>query len=273
MTNTSDWQGKVGASWAAEWRRTDRSFAALNAALVDRVASRAPANARILDVGCGAGATSIALAERLPRAQIFGIDLSDDLVAVALARADGLARFEQADASQWTSSDFSPDLLVSRHGVMFFDDPVRAMGHLLGVVEPGGQMVFSCFRDRSENDWANEVMALLPSPPPFDPHAPGPFAFADQARVTAILAEAGWADIAAEPLDLAYVAGAGDNPVDDAVDFFSRIGPAAPVIRALQGEARDAFLAGLVAMARKYLRDGPVSFTAAVWIWTARRPA
>jgi trans-aconitate methyltransferase len=273
MTGASEWQGRVGASWAAEWQRTDRSFAALNALLVERVAARVSSHARILDVGCGAGATSIALAERLPGAQILGIDLSGDLVAAAQARANGLALFEQADASRFVSSDFAPDLLVSRHGVMFFDDPVGAMRHLLGLVAPGGQMVFSCFRDRSENDWATEVAALLANPAPFDPHAPGPFAFADQVRVSAILTEAGWTDVAAEPLDVAYVAGAGDDPVADAVDFFSRIGPAAPVIRTLQGEARAAFLSGLGDMARNYLHDGAVCFTAAVWIWTARRPA
>ncbi len=273
MTNAAEWQGKVGQSWAAEWARTDRSFAVLNAELVARAAGLAGPAARILDVGCGAGATSLALADRLPDAVMRGIDLSPDLVAAAQARAGGKAQFEQADASLWQDPGFAPDLMVSRHGVMFFDDPTGAMRHLRKAMSPGGQLIFSCFRDRSENDWATAVMALLPAPPPFNPVAPGPFAFADKERVTAILADAGWVDIAAEPLNVAYVAGAGDDPVADAVDFFSRIGPAAPVIRALQGAAQAEFVEKLAAMARNYLQDGTVSFTASVWIWTARNPA
>ena len=272
MTGASDWQGRVGASWAAEWQRTDRSFAVLNARLVEHVAALAPANAQILDVGCGAGGTSLALAERLPDAQIRGIDLSADLIAVARERAGGEVAFEQADASLWSSPDFVPDLLVSRHGVMFFDDPVGAMRHLASVTRPGGQFIFSCFRDRRENDWATAVAGLLPAPLPFDPLAPGPFAFADKDRVTAILSQAGWTDISAAPHDLAYIAGAGDRPVDDAVDFFSQIGPAAPIIRALQGDEQAAMLARLRDMVSKHLHNGAVSFTASVWIWTAHRP-
>ncbi|MEY2927769.1 MAG: hypothetical protein RL367_2246 [Pseudomonadota bacterium] len=273
MTSASEWQGRVGQSWAAEWQRTDRSFAALNVALVDRIAGMAGQKAQILDIGCGAGATSLALAERLPDARIRGIDLSHDLIAAALERSGRRVVFEQADASCWTSSDFVPDLLVSRHGVMFFDDPVAAMRHFATIIRPGGRMVFSCFRDCSLNNWATEVLALLPQSPPFDPHAPGPFAFADPDHVTAILSAAGWTDVTAEPLDVAYVVGGGDNPVDDAVDFFSHIGPAAVVIRALEGDARDRFLGGLRTMARNHLRDRAVMFIAAVWIWSARCPA
>ena len=273
MTGASDWQGRVGASWAAEWQRTDRSFEALNARLVEHVAQRAPRNARILDIGCGAGGTSLALAERLPDAQIRGIDLSSDLIAVARQRGGASVTFEQSDASLWSSAEFVPDMMASRHGVMFFDDPVGAMRHLAGVIRPGGQLVFSCFRDRAENDWATAIAGLLPVPLPFDPIAPGPFAFADRERVTSILADAGWGDIEVEPHNFAYVAGAGDRPVDDAVDFFSQIGPAAPLIRAMEGDARADFLSRMREILGRHLHNRRVSFTASVWIWTARRPA
>lgn len=74
ITGASDWQGRVSASWAAEWERTDRSFAALNAKLV-------------------AHAVGLALDGRLPDAQICGIDLSADLMAIA--------RYGQSAFAHW----------------------------------------------------------------------------------------------------------------------------------------------------------------------------
>lgn len=273
MTNAADWQGAVGRNWAAEWRRTDRSFADLNAALVDRIVARARPDARILDIGCGAGATSLALAKRLPQAGIVGIDLSESLVAAAVARnAEARVRFEVSDATHWSRRDWQPDMLVSRHGVMFFDDPVAAFAHFVEVAAPGAQLVFSCFQARSTNEWASEIPALLPVPPaPVPPFAPGPFAFADPDHVRALLAHAGWKDAEAEPVNFPFVAGAGKDPVADAMDFFSRIGPAAPLIRNLGEKERIVFFDQLSQLLCNRLVDGAVSLKAAAWIWSARK--
>lgn len=273
MTNAADWQGAVGRNWAAEWQRTDRSLAELNAALVGRVAARARPDARILDIGCGAGATSLALAERLPRAEIVGIDLSEPLAAAAAARNhEACVRFEVCDATRWSGGEWRPDMLVSRHGVMFFDDPVAAFAHLGEVAAPGVQLVFSCFQARSANEWAVDVPALLPVPPaPVPPYAPGPFAFAEPDHVRAILARAGWEDAVAEPVDFSFVAGAGENPVADAIAYFSRIGPAAPLIRNLEESERTVFFDRLSQLLCNRLANGTVSFHAAAWIWSAHR--
>lgn len=272
MTDSFEWQGRVGDNWAREWQRTDRSFAPLAATLVEHIAARTTgATPRILDIGCGAGGTSLDLAERLPQAQICGIDLSPALVAAAQARngsADRV-RFETADATSWHGGEWRPDHLVSRHGVMFFDDPVAAFRHLADVAAPGALLTFSCFRDRSANRWATDIAALLPPQPPSDPYAPGPFAFADPDRVCAILSVAGWRGFAAQPVDFAYIAGAGSDPVADAADFFSRIGPAARVSAALEPEARRRFAADLEQLLRQRVKDGTVAFDAAAWICTA----
>ena len=178
MTNAADWQGAVGRNWAAEFERTDRSLSELNAVLVDRIASRISPDARILDIGCGAGATSFALAERLPTADIVGIDLSESLALAARARnTDGRVRFEIHDATRWSGNDWRPDMLVSRHGVMFFDDPVAAFSHFAEIASADAQLVFSCFMDRAENDWAVEIPALLPAPPPPPQPASPPYDF------------------------------------------------------------------------------------------------
>lgn len=272
MTNAADWQGAVGRNWAAQWERTDRSFQHLNTILVDHIVSGARSDVRILDIGCGAGATSLALARRLPGAEIVGIDLSESLILAAQARnSEVQVKFEVHDATRWSGGDWLPDLLVSRHGVMFFDDPVSAFAHFARIAAPGARLVFSCFQDRSANDWAVEIPALLPAPPPMaSPFAPGPFAFSNPRHVQGILERAGWKDASVEPVAFSYIAGAGDDPVADAMDFFSRIGPAAPMIRNLESKEKEIFFENLSRNLCNHLDDGAVLFNAAAWIWSAR---
>ncbi|WP_408586490.1 class I SAM-dependent methyltransferase [Novosphingobium sp.] len=271
MTNAGDWQGGVGRNWAAEWRRTDRSFAALTPRLVGSALEQP--GTRIVDIGCGAGELSLALARLRPDARVTGIDLSEALLDVARERGEAQSNltFEQADASRWSSTDSPPDLYVSRHGVMFFDDPPAAFAHLARVAAPGARLVFSCFRSASENGWAADIARLLPPPQPQTAQPlgfpPGPFAFADPDRVRICLA--GWMDITFEPLDFSYVAGAGDAPVADALAYFQRIGPAAAAIRNLPRTARASFEAKLAELVESRLAGGQVTFPAAAWLVTA----
>lgn len=271
MTNADDWHGGVGRNWAAEWRRTDRSFAALTPKLVG-LALEPPAT-RIVDIGCGAGELSLALARLRPEAQVLGIDLSEALLDVARERGTGISNlsFAQADAALWNGGDSPPDLYVSRHGVMFFDDPPAAFAHLARVAAPGARLVFSCFRSAAENGWAADIARLLPpsvpSSVPSPAFPPGPFAFADPDHVRTCLA--GWTDITFEPLDFSYVAGAGDAPVADALAYFQRIGPAAAAIRNLPRSARASFETKLAELVESRLAGGQVTFPAAAWLVTA----
>ena len=272
MTDAFEWQGKVGETWASEWQRTDRSLAAVQDALLRALGERMTNPQRILDIGCGAGSTTITAAARFPEAGCTGIDLSSALIDVARSRAAATdCRFVCADASSWSDPAFPPDALISRHGVMFFDDPVAAFRHLGACAAPGARLVFSCFRSASENEWATSMMDLLPAQPPADPLAPGPFAFADPNRVSALLSAAGWQDAQPQPLDWDYVAGAGQSAVADALDFFQHIGPAARASRSLDRTQRADFMEKLERLLADHLFDGRVSFRAAGWIWTAHR--
>src|SRR5690606_8159356 len=127
-----DWPGRTGESWAAEWRRTDRSFGGLTERLLARC--REFPYRRAVDIGCGAGELSLALARGRPHSTVTGIDISPALVDVAQRRGGRLnnVRFIEADAATWRPNGTSPELVVSRHGVMFFDDPRAAFANMAG---------------------------------------------------------------------------------------------------------------------------------------------
>lgn len=276
MTATYDWRGDIGDVWAEEWRRTDRSLAPVNDALIAEATIGAGASDRILDIGCGAGATSLALADALPGARITGVDLSEALVAVARERAAGPAHFEIGDAATWSPAEAGFDLIVSRHGVMFFDDPVGAFTHIGGLARPGGRLVFSCFRDRRDNEWVRAMRPVLERFAPEALAAPeppaGPFAFADPARIESILGEAGFAPPQIAPFDFEFTVGAGEgaSAVGDAVGYFRRVGPMAAILKTLDEAARAAATDLLASIAAEHQRDGRVTFGAAAWIVTSK---
>lgn len=268
MTSAADWQGTVGKSWAQEWQRTDTSFGELTPHLLAAIA--AEPGQRIVDIGCGAGELSIAVAAARPEAVVTGVDISADLVTAARARAvGGNVHFLMADAAQWQSDSGRPDLYISRHGVMFFPDPPQAFAHLAAVSGPGARMVFSCFRKAAENGWAREITGLLPpsEPPAPQRFAPGPFAFADPDHVR--LCMAGWTDHEFVPVDFAYVAGAGADPVGEAMALFRRIGPAASALRPLPEPQRSEVEERLLALVESHLEGGRVTFPAAAWVVSA----
>ena len=258
----------MGRSWAKSWALTDRSFAGLTEHLLGRIALRE--GERVLDIGCGAGELALAINRARPRARIVGLDVSADLVAAAQERAgeDSDVRFVLGDAAVWQEPDFEPDLLVSRHGVMFFDAPSEAFAHLHGISSGAAELVFSCFRSPRDNPWASGIAELL-GLPPADPDAPGPFAFADPQRVEAIVDGAGWGKLDFEPVDFAYIAGKGGDPVEDALNFVARIGPAAPALRALEGTAKTIAEDALREWFAAHRSGDLVAFAGAAWIVTA----
>jgi SAM-dependent methyltransferase len=269
----SEWEGPSGDSWAAEWRRTDRSFAVLTERLLSRL--RGQAFNQVLDVGCGAGELSLAIARGRPDAQVIGVDVSPALVTTARERASNLANvaFDLADAAEWQApAGFATQLVVSRHGVMFFADPPAAFANLARAADSGAQLLFSCFRDPAENPFFTEVGRLLPdAPPPPPADAPGPFGFARRERIAQILEAGGWEAVAIDAYDFPMVAGAGENPIEEAMAYFTSIGPAARAAKELEPVPRDAFLARLRQLCEANLRDGVVSLAAAGWIVSARK--
>jgi SAM-dependent methyltransferase len=278
MTSGLDWSGKVGDVWAAEWRRTDRSFADLSRHLNAAIAAVAPQRGLALDIGSGAGATSLALHAARPGLRVMGVDLSPELVAVAQERAadegggtdEAPLRFCCDDAIQLAAREGPFDLFVSRHGVMFFPDPVAAFRGLRQAATDDAAFVFSCFDARGHNGFATIADAVIghtPSTPAG--YEPGPFAFADSHRVADWLDQAGWTPGAAARISFDYVVGVGGDPVADAVAFLSRIGPAARAIATAAADERSRIVEALGRALADYQVEDRVVLPASAWIWRA----
>jgi SAM-dependent methyltransferase len=260
------WNGAGGDAWVAMQPVLDRMFAGLAELLADAAAERGAE--RVLDVGCGAGASTLAIARRFgAAATCTGVDISGPMIAAAKERVaydDHPPRFLLADASTHSFKEGEFDLLVSRFGVMFFDDPVIAFARLRGAIAVGGGLRFICWRSPEENPFlttgAQATAHLLPEMPPREPGAPGPFAFAEVGRAADVLAAAGWEGIEIEPVDVPCA-----FPESDLLRYLARIGPVGGALR----EADDAKRAEVLKVARAayepFVDGEEVRFTARCW--------
>lgn len=277
----SDWNGATGDNWVSNQMRLD---AMLEIFGTEALAAAAPTEGEhVLDIGCGAGTTSFALARKVgPYGQVLGVDISQALLDQArrIAPADISVSFERADAGEAPLPQAAFDLLFSRFGVMFFDDPARAFTHMRGALKPEGRLAFVCWRGATENDWVRLPMGaieeLIPLPPQPDPEAPGPFSFGDPDRIERILGQAGFADVTILPFDHDIPFGRGKNrdaALDDAVAMALAVGP---LSRALadqpQGLCEQAASAVRKAFAQRP-GEASVMIDGAAWIVTARNLA
>jgi len=270
MSQRDYWNHEAGPVWVEENESLDAMLAPLGEAAI--AALRPAAGEHILDIGCGAGATSRALAARVGAAgAVTAVDLSAPLVDLALSKGGDIT-FICADASRDPFPGAPFDAAFSRFGVMFFDEPEAAFAHIGKAVKPGGRLAFVCWRTMMENAWARETVAaglpFLKEPPtPSDPTAPGPFAFADKDRTAGILGVSGWRDIAIDALDTDYVLG--PNAVATAPKML-RIGPLGRLIRE-QGVDPGAVVGALETLLQRYETPAGVAMPAACWIISARR--
>lgn len=268
------WNGGAGHAWVEEQDLIDRMFGPIEALLVGAVA---PGQAlRALDVGCGAGATTLALARRLgPDARCTGIDISAPMVEAARRRAAaaGLAvDFLRADAQRQPFAPGSTDLVVSRFGVMFFDDPVAAFANLRRGARAGARLRFVAWRGPEENPFmtAAERAArpLLPNLPERVPDEAGQFGFAREERMRAVLGQAGWEDLAFEAVDIAC-----GFPVAGLPGWLGRMGPVGRALEGADPALRRKVLARVRPAFDRFVDTGMVRFTAACWLATGRAGA
>jgi SAM-dependent methyltransferase len=200
------WNEVAGPRWVGRQAAQEMRNAEMLSLLLEAAAPAA--GERVLDVGCGTGATTAPIAEAVgPAGHVTGIDIAQPMLEAARRRVAerGLGNVELilGDAQVHAFAPQSFDLVTSRLGVMFFADPVAAFGNLRRALKPGGRLVIAVWAPIAENEhWRiplDIAVRRLGEPGPQPPHAPGPHAFGDRTYLGAILAEAGFAGIRIEP--------------------------------------------------------------------------
>jgi SAM-dependent methyltransferase len=266
------WNETSGPKWVARMQQLDAQLAALGELALER--ARPLPGERVLDVGCGCGHTVLQLAERVgPVGRVLGIDISAPMLARAAERTRDLPQVDLLEAdAQLQHFEGGFDLVFSRFGVMFFQDPVAAFANLRRALAPGGRLTFICWDQIAKNPWMRvPLMAMaahVPLPEPPAPGAPGPFAFADPERVRGILVDAGFANVELQARDVHLEVGGGVG-LDDAVDFLLSVGPASQALREVDAATRAAVAGAVREAIAPFTLDAGVAMDAAVWICSA----
>jgi SAM-dependent methyltransferase len=264
------WNGHAGRAWVDGQRMLDRLFAPIDAALANSTAASATS---VLDVGCGTGSTTVAVAQKLgSAARLTGIDISEPMLAAArmrVARDEVPATFIRADAETHAFHPASFDAIVSRFGVMFFADFPRAFANLRRAARPGAAVRLMAWRSAAENPFmtaAERAAApLLPDLPARDPDGPGQFAFADQERVRRILEESGWGAIDIRPMDFQCAL-----ELEELDYYLARMGPVGLILQDMEAAARSRILEAVRPAFDTFIDGNEVRFVAACWMIEAR---
>jgi SAM-dependent methyltransferase len=268
------WNGPNGRRWTDRQAEQDVLLAPVTDALIERAGAKA--GERVLDVGCGCGATSLAFAREVGAGGfVLGVDISGPMLSRARERAPKQTPvdFVLADA---TIHPFDPggfDLLVSRFGVMFFAEPAVSFSNLRRALRPSGRVAFACWREPRENPWmmtpVQAVYQHVPKPPPPAPDDPGPFAFASEQRVRRILGEAGYQAIGMEPVGISLDIAIGGG-LDAAAKAALQIGPASRALNGHPPEVHAAAEQSVREVLAPFARGANVPLPGSVWIVTAR---
>ena len=268
------WNGEAGARWAAE----DATMAKLLDPIArDLLAHVQPApGSHAIDIGCGGGSQSVLLAEHIGAGgSVLGVDISAPMLEIARGRGqpEGAAAltFLQADAATWAFDAASFDLLFSRFGVMFFDDPIAAFSNMRQALKADARLGFCCWQAMRDNQWTllpvQAALRHVPAPESPDPHAPGPFAFADPQRLEAILAASGFGDIAIAPHSVEMTFGSG-NGLRETVTELMMVGPVSRLLVDQPPEVKARVVDDAAETMAPFYRNGKLSLEGAVWLVT-----
>jgi SAM-dependent methyltransferase len=269
------WNSPESDAWVVTPERYDAMLEHLGRLALDAAGLRA--GEAVLDVGCGSGQLTMQAAEIVgATGRVVGADVSGPLIRRARQRAGDTANvsFVEADVQVHDFADETYDALVSRFGVMFFDDPVAAFSNLRSATAADGRLAFVAWQAAPLNEWVmTPVGALVPHlgmpelPPP---GAPGPFSFADADHVRSVLSTAGWSDVQVEGVETTLLVG-GPGSADDVVDFYQRDLFGRLMLAKATPEQQAAALTDLRQAVSAAMTEEGLRQRAAVWVVTARR--
>jgi SAM-dependent methyltransferase len=268
------WNGPGGQRWADRQAAQDILLAPVLDILIDR--AKPKTGERVIDIGCGSGATTVAFAEKVgPSGHVFGVDVSGPMLERARQRVTpGLSlEYALADATVYPFEPASFDLLASRFGVMFFADPAVSFANIRKALRPSGRLAFACWREPRENPFFMTPLQAaykhVPKLPQQGPDDPGPFAFASEERVRRILAAAGFGNVEMEPCPLSLDAGIGRG-LDGAVQGALDIGPVSRALQDQPPELRTAVAGAIRETLAPFVKGDSVPLPASIWIVTAK---
>ncbi|MDP5070647.1 MAG: methyltransferase domain-containing protein [Congregibacter sp.] len=271
------WNGDAGRKWAQRDAMMARMLAPVAEALMEH-AQIDDARA-VLDVGCGGGSETLMLAERLGAdACVLGVDVSAPLLEVARAHLASVGDvgkgvgFVQADASSHDFGTQQFDLLFSRFGVMFFEEPGQAFAHLRKAMQAKGRLAFACWQSLSNNPWTalplTAALSVLPSPPKPKPRSPGPFAFAEPDYIHSLLQDAGWRNVQVTP-HVISMDWEGRDGFEATARELVNTGPVGRLLIDADAATRDAVHRAAAKVLTPYFHDNTLSLPGAVWLVTA----
>ncbi len=270
------WNEKAGPKWVALQERLDAQLDPFGRAVFDQIGLRP--GERVLDIGCGCGATTLEAAARVsPSGAATGADISRPMLERARERAKAGAvanvSFIEADAQVFAFTPGEFDATISRFGVMFFADPAAAFANIRRALKPGGTLCFICWRPMMENPWVliplQAAAKHIELPPPPEPGAPGPFAFADAERVRGILNSAGYANVQIDKHDARLSIG-GTKNLDKSVESAMDIGPVSSLLMDKDDTIRQKVRDSIREALEPLLTPNGVIMDWAAWIVSAR---
>ena len=275
-TQIEFWNGETGRNWVTHDALMEAMLQPLGEYVMDTLAPQP--GEHVLDIGCGCGHTSLSLAGRVgAEGSVTGVDISAPMLAVAshFAAQRSSIHFVEADAQTHAFEAERYDMVFSRFGVMFFEDPVAAFTNIRSALRASGRLAFCCWHPRAANPFmtvpAMAALELLPAPPEMPPRTPGPFAFEEADYVTAVLTNAGFESVAVTPLQQPLTFGRGLS-LTNIVERLVQIGPIAQMVRDapedLQQPVRDRVVDAVKPF---YSEDTGMTLDGQFWQVTARR--
>ena len=269
------WSGSGGDVWVNKQSEMDIMLNPLGTKAISKLdLSKAT---KIIDIGCGCGATTLEIAKQLEEGEIIGVDISEPMLARAAKNASDQslsnANFQVLDVQvDDMPSDF--DIAFSRFGVMFFEDPYQAFSNIYKSLKENGQLSFVCWQNPPLNPWQSLSLQVikeyldLPSPPP---KSPGPFAFEDKNYISDILNQSNFKDIEIEDNQEDIVMFSGKS-IEEACEDYLTINPVVTeMLKNSKDELKDEILQALILKFSEFHNGDGLLFPSATWIVTARK--